>query len=147
VALFNAVKREDLARKYNFADRQERNARILELYADLRAVVGQMTTDECLALCDRVDIPATRIWAIDDLPQHPHLKAVGLFQPTQHPTEGATISVRPPTLFAQTPADMRLPAPLLGEHTFECLREAGLDDATLQRLAASGVIRQSTPVA
>ena len=147
VALFNAVEREDLARKYNFADRQERNARILELYADLRAVVGQMTTDECLALCDRVDIPATRIWAIDDLPQHPHLKAVGLFQPTQHPTEGATISVRPPTLFAQTPADMRLPAPLLGEHTFECLREAGLDDATLQHLAASGVIRQATPVA
>jgi formyl-CoA transferase len=144
VALFNAVKREDLAHKYNFADRQERNARILELYADLRAVVGQMSTDECLALCDRVDIPATRIWAIDDLPQHPHLKAVGLFQQTQHPTEGATVSMRPPTLFARTPADMRLPAPLLGEHTLECLREAGLDDAHLQQLVERGILVQST---
>lgn len=143
VALFTAVNRGDLARKYNFADRQERNARILELYADLRAVIGQMTTDQCLALCDRVDIPATPIWAIDDLPQHPHLKAVGLFQPTQHPTEGATISVRPPTLFAQTPADMRLPAPLLGEHTLECLREAGLDDTHLKRLTERGIILQS----
>ena len=146
VALFTAVNREDLARKYNFADRQERNARILELYADLRAVVGPMTTEECLALCDRVDIPATRIWALDDLPQHPHLRAVGLFQPTQHPTEGATISVRPPTLFAQTPADMRLPAPLLGQHTLECLREAGLDDAWLAQLVERGVLLQSRAV-
>jgi formyl-CoA transferase len=146
-ALFNAVGRDDLVRKYNFADREERNARVVELYADLRAVVGQMGTDECLALCERIDLPATRIWAIDDLPQHPHLKAVGLFRPTLHPTEGATVSVRPPTLFARTPADMRLPAPLLGQHTFECLREAGFDEGTLLQLAADGVIRQAAPAA
>jgi formyl-CoA transferase len=145
IALFNAVGRADLARKYNFADRQERNARVIELYADLAAVIAPMTTQECLAMCERVDIPATRIYAIDDLPAHPHLKAVGLFQPTDHPTEGATISIRSPTLFAQTPADLRLPAPLLGQHTFECLREAGVDESLLVRLAATGVIKQSAP--
>ena len=144
-ALFNAVGRADLAGKYNFADRHERNARIIELYADLAAVIGQFTTAQCLALCERVDIPATRIYGINELPEHPHLKAVGLFQPLQHPTEGATITVRPPTRFARTPAEVRLPAPLLGQHTFECLREVGWQEADLERLAADGVIRQSAP--
>jgi hypothetical protein len=33
----------------------------------------------------------------------------------------------------------------LGQHTFECLREAGVDESLLVRLAATGVIKQSAP--
>ena len=116
-----------------------------ELYADMTAVTRQMSTDELLALCDRVDIPATRIYAVDELPAHPHLKAVGLFQPLDHPTEGATVTIRPPTLFARTPASVRLAAPQLGQHTCEVLGAAGIDRATLERLLADGVILQSAP--
>ena len=143
VAWFGAVGRDDLAQKYNIEDRQERNARIAELYADLTGVTRQMSTLECLALCDRLDIPATRIYALDELPSHPHLKAVGLFEPLAHPTEGPTVTIRPPTLFARTPAAVRLPAPQLGQHTFECLGEAGIDRATLEQLHADQVIRQA----
>ena len=145
VAFFAAVGREDLARKYNLHDRQERSARVAELYADMTSITRRMSTDECLALCDRLDLPATRIYGIDDLPSHPHLKAVGLFQPLAHPSEGATITVRPPTRFAVTPASVRLAAPRLGEHTVEVLREAGVDDATLARLRTDGVILQAGP--
>ena len=145
VAFFAAVGREDLARKYNLNDRQERSARVAELYADMTSITRRMSTDECLALCDRLDLPATRIYGIDDLPSHPHLKAVGLFQPLAHPSEGATITVRPPTRFAVTPASVRLAAPRLGEHTVEVLREAGVDDATLARLRTDGVILQAGP--
>ena len=143
IALFDSVGRADLAHKYDLTDRQQRNARVAELYADMSAVTRQMSTDELLALCDRVDIPATRIYAIDELPAHPHLKAVGLFQPLDHPTEGATITLRPPTLFARTPASVRLAAPQLGQHTCEVLGAAGIDRMTLARLLADGVILQS----
>ena len=34
-----------------------------------------------------------------------------------------------------TPATLRRPAPLLGEHTAEVLREAGLDETLIGRLA------------
>ena len=146
-ALFDSVGRADLAHKYDLTDRQQRNARVAELYADMSAVTRQMSTDELLALCDRVDIPATRIYAISELPAHPHLKAVGLFQPLDHPTEGATVTVRPPTLFARTPASVRLAAPLLGQHTCEVLGAAGIDHMTLERLLADGVILQSAPAA
>ncbi len=140
--LFKNVGREDLAAKYNFHDRQERNARVKELYFDLAQVTLQMSSAECLALCDQLDIPATRIYSIDELPEHPHLKAVGLFEPLEHPTQGATLTVRPTTLFARTPASIRSSAPHLGEHSFECLVEAGINAETLKHWALEGVLKQ-----
>ena len=72
--------REDLAAKYNFDDRHERNARIQEIYDDMALVTQRMSSAQCLALCEALDIAATRIYSIDELPEHPHLKAVQLFE-------------------------------------------------------------------
>ena len=79
-----------------------------------RRVLGRhvRVTAELLALCRELDIPATRIHRIDELPEHPHLKAVGLFQRSTHPAVGPMVSVRPTTLFGRTPAQLALPAPL-----------------------------------
>ena len=131
---------EDLASKYNFDDRHERNARIREIYDDMASVTRQMSSAQCLALCESLDIAATRIHTIDELPAHPHLRAVGLFQRSEHPSEGAIVSVRPPTRFARTPASVRRPAPRLGEHNDEVLREAGYDDAQIAELKARKVV-------
>jgi crotonobetainyl-CoA:carnitine CoA-transferase CaiB-like acyl-CoA transferase len=142
VAFFKGVGREDLAAKYKLEDRHERNAQIRQIYADMASVTSQMSTDECLALCDRLDIPATRIYSIDELPQHPHLKAVGLFQSVDHPSEGPICSVRPSTLFERSPAQISIHAPLLGQHTDEMMREAGFDDEAIARLEAQGIINR-----
>ena len=104
-----------------------------------------MATDDLLALCGVLDMAATRLYGIDDLPSHPHLQAVGLFQPLAHPSEGKTVTVRPPTRFERTPAGVRFGAPLLGQHSCELLAEAGVDAKTLARWLADGVIHQSTP--
>jgi crotonobetainyl-CoA:carnitine CoA-transferase CaiB-like acyl-CoA transferase len=53
--------------------------------------------------------------------------------------------VRPPTKFARTPATLRLPAPLLGQHTDEVLREAGYDDAQIAALKARRVVFSAPP--
>jgi formyl-CoA transferase len=140
VAFFKGVGREDIAARYKLEDRHERNAQIRQIYADMASVTSQMSTDECLALCDRLDIPATRIYPIDELPQHPHLKAVGLFQSVDHPSEGPICSVRPSTLFERSPAQISIHAPLLGQHTDEMMREVGFDDEAIARLEAQGII-------
>jgi crotonobetainyl-CoA:carnitine CoA-transferase CaiB-like acyl-CoA transferase len=41
---------------------------------------------------------------------------------------------------SDTPGRLRMPAPRLGEHTEEILGQLGVDRATLERLAAEGVI-------
>ena len=137
--------REDLAAKYNFDDRHERNARIQEIYDDMALVTRRMSSAQCLALCEALDIAATRIYSIGELPEHPHLKAVQLFERHEHPAEGSIVGVRPPTRFARTPASVRRLAPLLGEHNVELLREAGLNDAQIAELEAKKVIRSAPP--
>jgi crotonobetainyl-CoA:carnitine CoA-transferase CaiB-like acyl-CoA transferase len=140
---FAQLGREDLSRKHAVDDRHARNARVHELYADMAAITATLSTAELLALCRTLDIPATRLHRLDDLPSHPHLQAVGLFQRTQHPSQGAMLSVRPTTRFGRTPADLALPAPLLGEHSDAVLAEAGLTADERAALRATGVVVMS----
>ena len=144
---FARVGRADLGEKYAVDDRHARNARFKEMYVDMAAITCTLSTAELLALCAELDIPATRIHTIDELPAHPHLQAVGLFQPQQHPTAGAIVAVRPTTLFARTPAELALPAPTLGEHSVAVLQEAGFSAAEVAVLQADKIIStQETPV-
>ena len=132
--------RDDLSEKYAVDDRHARNARVQELYADMTAITRTLTTDQLMALCQQLDIPATRIYSIDELPEHPHLKAVGLFVKQQHPSVGPIVAVRPPTRFARTPAELALPAPLLGEHSAAVLREAGFSADEIESLRQRQII-------
>ncbi|MCP5267152.1 MAG: CoA transferase [Burkholderiaceae bacterium] len=133
-AFFEGARRPDLLAWMESADRSDRNVFVRALYAHLREIMPTRTSAEWLATCDALDVPATRIYGIDELPEHPHLKAVGFFQDAEHPTEGAIRQMRPPTRFSATPASIRSPAPRLGQHTAEVLREAGLGDAEITAL-------------
>ncbi len=81
------------------------------------------TTEEWLEFCRSIDIPAAAVTKLDELFDHPHLKAVGMFGEIEHPTEGTIRSVRFPATFGRTPAAISRPAPRLGEHTEEVLIE------------------------
>ncbi|MBL8352513.1 MAG: CoA transferase [Burkholderiaceae bacterium] len=103
------------------------NENLRALYEQLREMTPTRTTASWLALCAELDIPATPIYRLEDLPRHPQLAAVGLFEKVEHPTEGTICQVRPTTLFGATPLAIRRHAPQLGQHTAEvldALREA-----------------------
>jgi formyl-CoA transferase len=142
---FKHFDRPDLAAKYDIEDRHERNRRVGELYADLRALTALHTTAELVAACRELDIPITEIYSIDDIAQHPHVQSVGLFQPMEHPSEGPMVAIRPTALFARTPTRIRTPAPKLGQDTDAVLREAGFGDDDLARLHASHAIAGEQP--
>ncbi len=76
---------------------------------------------EWLEVLHQIDIPACPVNAIGDLFEDPHLKAVGLFEEIEHPTEQKVVVTRHPVTYSRTPASIRRLAPNLGEHTAEVL--------------------------
>lgn len=139
-AFFTAAGRDDLADKYGNCDRQARNALVAHMYHDMMAATPARSSAQWLALCAELDIPATLVYGIDDLTAHPHLHAVGLFEVGEHPSEGQLRQVRPPILFADTPASIRRGAPLLGQHSEEVLIEAGFVTEEVAALRNARVI-------
>lgn len=130
------------SRTLSVEDRQQRNANIRKLYGILGDVTVHRTTAEWLAICERLDIPATALTALDELPAHPQLQAVGFFRDDTHPTEGPIRTVRPTTKFAASPAGVRVLAPRLGRHSRALLAEAGYGEAEIDALILSGTVIQ-----
>ncbi len=86
------------------------------------------------------EIPCMPVADIQRLMDDEHLKAVGMFERHEHPSEGETILVRPPVTFSASPADIRRHAPRFGEHGEEVARELGYDEASIADLLASGAL-------
>ncbi len=86
-------------------------------------------------------IPVGAINTVDQVVAHPQVAARGALVACEHPVAGTVRVVGPPIRFSETPGAVRSPAPLLGEHTNDVLRERlGLSDEDLARLRALGVV-------
>jgi len=133
-AFFNAAGRPEVGKELAHEDRALRNQNNARLYAEMRETTKTRTTTEWMRICEDCDIPATPIYTLTEVVNHPQLNAVGLFAIEEHPSEGAIRTVRPATKFARTPAAIRSPAPLHGQHTGEILREAGFTEAEIANL-------------
>jgi len=131
---------EEAIEQYQVRNRHDRNRNIGPLYALLASIVGQRTTAHWMEVCERLDIPATPIYDLDALPEHPHLKAVELFQRAEHPSEGPIRYVRPTVKFSRTPATVRHQAPQLGADNDAILGELGYSREEIDALRASGAI-------
>ena len=126
------------------ADRDRRASHIHELYDVITTAMVARTSAEWMTTCDRLDIPATPVYGLDELPDHPHLKGVGFFAEREHPSEGRIRETRPPTKFGKTPATLGTPAPRFGEHTHDILVEAGYAPDEIDALAAGNIVRMAT---
>ena len=72
----------------------------------------------------------------------------GIVAEVEHPAAGRLRQARPAARFSATPAELRRPAPGLGEHTAEVLAEAGYTAAEVEALRAAGAFgaaQEDTP--
>jgi len=75
------------------------------------------------------------------LVQDAHLRERGVLEPLQHPTIGERLTVSPPWKLSRTPAQIRRPGPLLGEHNQYVLGELlGMSGDEIERLVAEEVV-------
>ena len=79
-----------------FATYKARTQNIRELYAMLEELTEMKTTQEWLDALLPLSIPVVKMNRLDDLPDDPHLKAVGFFERYDHPHAGPYFALRPP---------------------------------------------------
>ena len=75
---------------------------------------------------------------LDSLLEDPHLREAGFFELKDHPTEGRTRSMRLPNRWSSGARRDWSPAPKLGQHSVEILREAGYGADAIDAMIASG---------
>jgi crotonobetainyl-CoA:carnitine CoA-transferase CaiB-like acyl-CoA transferase len=104
------------------------------------------TTEAWMARLNQADIPCMPMHDIDSLLQDPHLLAVGMLQQVEHPSEGKMLEIGVPVRFSGTPnLVQQKPAPRLGQHSEQVLREAGLDGQAIQALVLAGATNRCGP--
>jgi crotonobetainyl-CoA:carnitine CoA-transferase CaiB-like acyl-CoA transferase len=130
-----------------FATNSARRQNLPALVEQMNAVLGTRTRAEWLAAFDAAGVPAGPVHSIGEALEHPQTRAREMVVETVHPQAGAVKSLGCPIRFSATPASVSRPAPLLGEHTREVLREYGFDSAEIDALAAAGVVREAAVAA
>ena len=95
-------------------------------------------TAHWLAAFEVADIPAMPCHRLETLLDDPHLRAVDLVQPQQHPTEGTIQALRQTILFDGQPGDTGAMASPLGQESRAILAELGFDEAAVSTLQAKG---------
>ncbi|HHQ14063.1 MAG TPA: hypothetical protein ENK16_03455 [Chromatiales bacterium] len=130
--------REDLLDDPRFKTLSDRVTNIDDTYQETAKIMATRTTAEWIELFEGTSVPTIVMNTLEGLKDDPHLKAVGFWQEMDHPSEGRIRMTRFPVTFSETPTDVRRHAPRLGEHSLEILREAGLSQAEIDELLASG---------
>lgn len=120
---FEFIGRPEMAQDTRYADLGVRVQNIDALYALIESEAPKHSNAQWVAFCDANSVPCMPVLSIEDLPQDPHVKAVGLFSTAQHPTEGAYKVIRSPVRFSGSQFSVYRHAPTLGQDTEDILAE------------------------
>ncbi|MGY4451222.1 crotonobetainyl-CoA:carnitine CoA-transferase CaiB-like acyl-CoA transferase [Bradyrhizobium sp. i1.3.1] len=75
----------------------------------------------------------------------PHLQAVDFFRTVDHPVEGRIRQMRVPSTWSVTQPEAAGPAPTLGQHGRDILREAGFSTEEIEQLAEQKAVHLAAP--
>ncbi len=144
-AFFDAIGRPELKHDPRFASVAARFANVREYFSVRAQALRNKTSAEWLEIFERADVPAAPYHTLESLMDDPHLKDAGFFEAVEHPTEGRIWNMKVANRLSGGARAAWRPAPKLGQHTREILREAGYADEDVEALIASGVARAWEP--
>ena len=121
-----------------WSDATRRHEHATELASIIEGVTERRTTADWIEALTAVGVPCGRLNDLAAVFADPHLIERGLFVDLPHPVLGTVRAIGSPLHLSDTPPAMRRAAPLLGEHTREVLREAGVPATEIDTLFSTG---------
>ncbi|HUP93539.1 MAG TPA: CoA transferase [Burkholderiales bacterium] len=126
-----------------FSTQTARSQHIAEIYAFVAEHMKTRTSAEWMTALGAADIPVMPLNSLEALLADEHLNATGFFSTVEHPSEGVIRTMAVPSRWSDSPPGEHRPAPRLGEHSVEVLREAGYSDIEIDTMIADGVTKKS----
>ncbi len=111
-----------------------------EMISELKVIFLQKTRDEWMMILGQYDICFSPVNSLLEALEDPQIKHRGLWFQGSHNADGEIPQQAFPVKFSQDQPELRIPPPLLGEHTKEILKTLGYDESTIEILRANGVV-------
>jgi crotonobetainyl-CoA:carnitine CoA-transferase CaiB-like acyl-CoA transferase len=138
--LARALDRADLLQNAEFATNADRRANLTQLVETLTATLKTRSTEEWLQVFDEAGVPSGPVLTLDEVYQHPQVKARAMDIEVQHPIAGNIHTIGFPVKYSSTPGQMYRPAPVIGQHTFLMLESLGYSAEQCRQLETDGIV-------
>ncbi|MEE8442938.1 MAG: CoA transferase, partial [Dehalococcoidia bacterium] len=131
---------EHLARDPDYDTYVKRLAHNQEMAELLAGIFETRPRGEWLRLLEEADIPCSVIAEGEEVFNDPQLRANQYIIDYPHPQVGMVTMMGSPYSFDGEPYTVKLPAPTLGQHTDEVLREIGFTETQIRELKDEGIL-------
>ncbi len=138
--LVQVMDRSDLLHNPLFVTNSDRMEHLPALVDTLTQTLKARTTEAWLQLLKQAEVPAGPVLTLDQVYQHPQVRARNMAIEIEHPLAGRVHAIGFPVKYSRTPGQMYRPAPMLGQHTFQILESLGMSAEECSQLEADGVI-------
>ncbi len=136
-----AIERPELADDARFAKNADRVENRAALIALLRDMFRRRDNATWLRLLNQAEVPCAPIQSIDQVFAAPQVRHRQMLVEVEHPTVGTLRLAGIPVKFSVTLAAVRLPPPLLGQHTEEVLSSwLGINEQEIAELKRQKVV-------
>lgn len=136
-----AIGRAEWADNPRFAKNANRVENRGALVAAIAEIFQGRETDAWLKRLNEAGVPCAPVQTVDQVFKAPQVLHREMLVEVEHPTAGTMPMAGIPVKFSATPASVRLPPPLLGQHTEEVLESwLGMNDKEISELKRKTVI-------